>query len=284
MIINDRIEHYRAGRSNASACPAVCERFVFYFSFLVFFAGFGLFFVPASHSQTRKEVFQPGEELVYKVKYGFIKLGTVVIQTGQMNPDGTVSMHMRFWTADVPFLNVKTNVTDRFDTRGLYLRTFEEHTVNGDDKIDKYMSYDPDSKVITYSDDQISKRLVQNAEPFDDAVGVLFSMREWSGAVGHKYLFHVRDKGGEKTVTVNFTNRIESQEVPALDDKEVRSRVLEGTMDMQGSSPLGADGGFTAYISDDDAAVPVRIDMHIAVGSISLVLDKIKRADWPAAK
>jgi hypothetical protein len=37
-------------------------------------------------------------------------------------------------------------------------------------------------------------------------------------------------------------------------------------------------------VSDDDAAVPVRIDMKIAVGSISLVLDKIKRNDWTAAK
>jgi hypothetical protein len=286
MTTKKTIELRQFDKSNTCARPA--ERSKFMILSACFALSAALVTLPIAsaplRAQTRKEIFQPGEELVYKVKYGFVKLGTVVIQTGQYNADGTVSMHMRFWTADVPFLNVKTNVTDQFDTRGLYLRTFEEHTVNSDDKIDKYMWYDPDTKVITYSDDDIKKRVVQNAEPFDDAVGVLFSMRTWSGAVGHKYLFHVRDKGGEKPITVNFTNQIESQEVPALDDKEVRTHVLEGTMDMHGSSPLGADGGFTAYVSDDEAAVPVRIDMKIAVGSISLVLDKIKRTGWSAAK
>jgi len=246
---------------------------------------FSAFGVPSScQAQTRKNVFQTGEELVYNVKYGFIKLGTVVIQTGSISPDGTVAAHMQFWTANVPFLNVKTSVTDQYDTHDMTLRKFEEHTQNGDTKINKYSVYDPVAKTLTYSDDQISNKVVPNIQPFDDAMGILFCMRAWSGAVGHKYLFHVRDRAGEKPVTVTFTNQISNEQVAALDDKEVRTRELDGVMDMGGSAPLGADGGFTAYVSDDDAAVPVLIKMSIAVGSITLELDKIKRQDWTAAK
>ena len=285
MKMNEKKDFMQNEKAKDCPPPAKLVKHFLLGSYLILYVALGtLAFSSVGRAQTRKDFFQPGEELVYNVKYAFVKLGTVVIQTGQCDANGTICMHMKFWTANVPFLNAKTNVTDQFDTRGLYLRKFEEHTTNGDDKIDKYMSYDPETKAITYSDDNISKRVVPNAEPFDDAVGVLFSMRAWSGACGHKYLFHVRDKGGEKPVTVNFTDRIENQEVPALDDKEVRTRVLEGVMDMRGSSPLGADGAFTAYVSDDEAAVPVRIDMKIAVGSISLVLDKIKRNDWTAAK
>src|SRR5581483_5959203 len=174
----------------------------------------------AQTTPTPKNVFQPGEELVYNVKYGFIKLGTVVIQTGSVSRNGLVSAHMQFWTADVPFLNTRTTVTDQFDSRDLTLRTFQEHTQNGDQTFNKVSSYDPTTKTLTYSDDQVKNQVSQNIEPYDDALGILFNMRAWSGAVGHKYLFHVRGKDGERPVTVTFTNQTENQEVAALDNKE----------------------------------------------------------------
>jgi hypothetical protein len=232
-------------------------------------------------AQTPKNFLQPGEELVYKVKYGFVKLGTVVMQTGNTSPDGTtVSAHMRFWTADIPFLNAKTNDVDQFYTNDLTLHTFEEHAQNGDDKSDKYSTYDRATKTLIYSDEKESNVVKHDVEPYDDALGVVLNMRAWSGAAGHRYRFLIHTKDGVKPVTVNFTNEFSDEEVPALDDKTIHARILKGTMDLGNSAPLGADGSFTAYVSDDAAAVPVRIDMSIAIGSISLVLDKIKRTGW----
>src|SRR5439155_26986006 len=86
----------------------------------------------ASFAQTKKEVFQPGEQLVYKVKYGFVKLGTVVIQTGNFTSDGKITARMQFWTADVPFLHAKTTVTDQFDKGDLTVSSFSEQSENGD--------------------------------------------------------------------------------------------------------------------------------------------------------
>lgn len=236
-------------------------------------------------AQSRRNVFQPGEQLVYKVKFGFIKLGTVVIQTGDVNNNGKLSAHMKYATADNPFLHTTTEVTDKFDARDLTLRTFEEHTQNGDTKMDKYMSYDPQKKELTYTDEKTPTHTEGNIEPYDDALGIILNMRAWSETgVGHKYLFHVRGHDGARPVTLSFTNELSSEAVPALDDKEIPTRVVHGTMDMGGSAPLGINGDFTAYVSKDDAAIPVRIDVKIAIGSISLVLDKVKRNDWTAAK
>src|SRR5580698_3361848 len=76
--------------SNANPCSSERPGFSFRRAFFAFFIVLvTLPIAPTVHSQTRKEIFQPGEELVYKVKYGFVKLGTVVIQTGQMNADRT---------------------------------------------------------------------------------------------------------------------------------------------------------------------------------------------------
>ncbi len=235
-------------------------------------------------SQTRKDIFQPGEQLVYNVKYGFISLGTVVIQTGDISPAGTVKVHMEFWTANIPFLNNRTSVTDQFSTSDITLRTFEQHTQSGDYKMDKYATYDPIAKTITYSDDSVKNQISRNIPPYDDALGIFFNMRAWSGAVGHKYLFHVRDRDGAKPVTLSFTDQLSSQSAPALGDKSVSTRIVDGMMDLGNSAPLGANGEITAYISNDEAAIPIRIDMSIAVGSISLVLDKINRPNWTAAK
>jgi hypothetical protein len=237
-----------------------------------------------AHAQTMKDVFQPGEQLVYNVKYGFIKLGTVVIETGPTTSDGKINTRMRFWTADVPFLNAKSTVTDQVRMKDLMLTKFSEKAENGSDVTNKQILYDPASKTLTYSDDKTSSEVQKNIEPFDDALTLLFAMRSWSGAVGHKYVFEMRTKDGPKPTTITFTDQISNEQVAALDDKEVRTRVLLGNADMGSSAPLGASGDFTAYVSDDNAAVPVRIDMKIAVGSISLTLDKIKRNDWTAAK
>lgn len=242
-------------------------------------AGAGL-----AQGQSRKDVFQPGEELVYNVKYGFVKLGTVVIQTGSMNSAGQMSARMSFWTADVPFLNTKSTVTDVIDTKDISLLKFNEKAQNGDRVTNKQFVFDRAAKTLSYSDDKVSNEITSNVTPFNDALSLVFNMRAWSGAVGKSYSFPMRNHDGQKSVVVKFTNQLENQEVAALDDKEISTRVVEGQADMGNSSPLGANGAFTAYMSNDEAAVPVRIDMKIAVGSISLTLEKIKRHDWTAAK
>ena len=88
----------------------------------------------SAEAQTRKSVFQTGEELTYKVKFGFIKLGTVTIKTLGPNTQygaNKVAARMQFATADVPFLDAKSLVTTVIDTNAMYLVHFEQKGEGG---------------------------------------------------------------------------------------------------------------------------------------------------------
>jgi hypothetical protein len=226
-------------------------------------------------AQTRKNFLQPGEQLTYKVKFGFVKLGTVVMQTGTIS-NGMVNTHLHFWTASVPFLNAQTTDNEQYYADDLSLHTLQERASNGNAKSYINSSYDRATKTLHYADEKTKSKVTQNVQPYDDALGVLFNMRAWSGAVGHKYSFLIHTTTGVKSVTIDFSNETTDESVPAY-TKKVHTRVLHGTMDLGNSAPLGANGSFTAYVTNDADAVPVRIDMSIAIGSISLVLDQIKR-------
>jgi len=230
-------------------------------------------------AQTRRSVFQTGEELVYKVKYGFIKLGTVVMQTGSPADASHLNARMRFWTADVPFLDTKSLITDVIDTHTVNLFHFEENLTDHDKHSTRTFVYDPATKVLTISGSDIKTAVIDHVRPFSDALTLFYNLRTWS-ASNSSYSFPMRELSGEKMVMCKFTSKRSRQECPAFEDKQIETRVLDGHAEMGNSTPLGADGDFTMYVTDDAAAIPIRIDLKIAIGSISLVLDKVKRTGW----
>jgi hypothetical protein len=232
-----------------------------------------------SFAQRKNAVFQTGERLTYKVKFGFVKLGTLVIETGSYIGNSHINSRMKFWTAQVPFLDSKDVVDDIIDTTGICLIRFEEHGHDGSKKMNRDFTYDPAKRIISYSDDSVKNRIISNVRPFSDALTLFFNLRTWNGAKAN-YFFPLRGHAGEKLVKVSFSQIESKQECPAFDDKEIPTYRVDGVADMGGSSPLGASGKFTAYLTEDNAAIPIRIDMSIAIGSISLILNKVERANW----
>ncbi len=219
---------------------------------------------------------------MYRVKYGFIKLGTVVISNKGAAPEygaNKYRTHMQFWTAQVPMLNSKSVVNSVMDTREMYVAHFDEKS-QADDKIThRHFDYDHEKRTLTYSDDTKTNEVTPEMVPFNDALTLLYNMRVWS-ASGTSYCFTMKGADGNKKAICRFSTTTEKTECAALDDKEIRTRVVHGHVDMGKSTVLGANGDFTAYISDDEAAIPIRIDMSIAIGSISLILDKVKHPGW----
>src|SRR4051812_15578951 len=93
-------------------------------------------FITQQHvfAQSKHSVFQTGERLEYKVKYGFVKLGTLVIETQGPQEGNRIKARMKFWTAQVPFLNSKDIVSDVIDTSAICLMNFDEHGYDGEKK------------------------------------------------------------------------------------------------------------------------------------------------------
>ncbi len=232
-----------------------------------------------SFAQRKLPVFKTGERLTYKVKFGFIKLGTLVIETGAPQQGNQIKTRLKFWSAQVPFLDTKDVVDDVIDTASVCLMRFEEHGYDGEKKLNRTFFYDPAQKTISYSDPTVTNRIIPDVRPFSDALTLFFNLREWNGS-NARYFFPLRGHEGEKLVNCNFTRNEKEQECPAFDDKEIQTYIVDGRAEMGDSAPLGASGKFTAYITKDAAAIPIRIDMKIAIGSISLILDKVERAGW----
>jgi hypothetical protein len=213
------------------------------------------------------------------VKFGFVKLGTLIIETGEHKDGSRIATRMKFWTAQVPFLDSKDVVDDVIDTSAVCLMRFEEHGNDGEKKMNRHFEYDPVKREISYSDQTTTNRIISDVRPFSDALTLFFNLRSWNGS-GGKYFFPLRGHAGEKLVSCNFTRNEKEQECPAFDDKEIQTFVIQGRADMGESAPLGANGKFTAYLTKDEASVPIRIEMSIAIGSISLILDKAERTGW----
>jgi hypothetical protein len=230
-------------------------------------------------AQKKNAVFQTGERLTYKVKFGFIKLGTVVIETGALKEGNHINTRMQYWTAQVPFLDAKDVLDDVIDTSAVCLMRFEEHGYDGDKKINRSFFYDPEQRIISYSDPTVKNRIIPDVRPFSDALTLFFNLREWNGS-GARYYIPLRGHAGEKLINCYFSRNEDDEKCPAFDDKQIQTYIVEGIADMGPGAPLGATGKFTAYITEDQAAIPIRIDMKIAIGSISLVLDKAERAGW----
>ena len=246
---------------------------------LTFLLAFSFSFAGNASAQKKNAVFQTGERLVYKVKFGFVKLGTLVMETGKPAGGNRINARMKFWTAQVPFLDSKDVVDDIIDSNAMCLMRFEEHGHDGDKKMDRNFTYDPVKRTISYSDETVTNRMTEDVRPFSDAVALFFNLRAWNGT-GKQYYFPMRGRAGEKIVTCLFSRNEKKQECPAFEDKEIMTYVLEGRADMGDSAPLGASGKFTAYLTKDEASIPIRIDMKIAIGSISLILDKVERDGW----
>jgi hypothetical protein len=227
----------------------------------------------------KKNVFMTGERLTYKVKYGFVKLGTIVFETGACLGNSQIKTKMKFWTAQVPFLDSKDVVDDIIDTTGICVLRFEEHGHDGKDKLSRTITYDPGTKILSYSDDTVKNLLKYDIRPFSDALTLFYNLRTWNGCRSN-YFFPLRGANDEKLVKCSFSQIESKQECPAFEDKEVNTYRIDGFAETGKSAPLGASGKFTAYLTEDQASIPVRIEMSIAIGSISLVLDKVERAGW----
>ena len=234
---------------------------------------------PYANAQKKNPVFQTGERLTYKVKFGFIKLGTLIIETGAPEAGNRVKTRMKFWSAQVPFLDTKDVVDDVVDTAAVCLMRFEEKGYDGSTKMDRMFFYDPVQRTISYSDQTVKNRITTDVRPFSDALTLFYNLREWNGS-NARYYFPIRTHDGEKMVNCFFSRVEKEQECPAFDDKEIQTYVIDGMAAMGDNIPLGASGKFTAYVTKDKASIPLRIDMKIAIGSISLVLDKCERAGW----
>ncbi len=84
--------------------------------------------------------------------------------------------------------------------------------------------------------------------------------------------------GKVSATDLDFTQSREEVEVDAI-DHPVWTQKYTGTAQWTGGA-AGLSGDFTGWVSDDDAAVPIKAEMKVILGSIHVELEQWDRAGW----
>lgn len=239
-----------------------------------------------SPAQVNPAVFRGGERLQYKVKWLFFRLGTIVVTTEALANDS--SRFRVLLTLDSSpglfFISLHNRYEGIVSVSPLRSEGLEARESAGDDTLVTTYTFDKSAHRILMEQrivppDTVLKSAVKDSlDIFFDGPSLFFLAR----AMLHN----------DTTITVptmvdldlfstdiTFTDNVTPISVGALED-EVRTRTFHGRANFQGKTFGGFSGNFSGWFSNDSAAVPIRAEMEITLGSVVLELEQWSRLAW----
>jgi hypothetical protein len=242
----------------------------------------------AGQTSRALDVFRPGEELRYAVKWQFIRLGTIVVRTEvdpleQTGKVYTVRMNIES-NPSLQFIWIREMTESHMDASELNSIRFLGRYRNGDDLTEVREGYDAATRTGTYrKSDMCSGRIIRDTTfrdvpRFVEGPSLLFAARVLSRSIGIRTLSTLVE-GGMHTTTLSFGGEVENLQIDAW-DQEIRTRKFDGLADWSGGTGAGLSGRFAGWLSDDDAAVPIRAQLKVLLGSMTLELEQWTRNGW----
>lgn len=231
-------------------------------------------------------VFQDGEELTYKVKFGFVRLGTVTVTTKRdQSKEGVPEYHLVMKlesNPSVPFFRLNEYNESVMDPATLMSKRFYGLHTGPGKRSEVQFHYEPEQRRAYFTrkdlntNTMVEDLTIDSASAYTEGPTLFFYGRVFSASRQIKKVMTMVD-GKIMESVLDFTKGRAYINVDAAE--HVRTRKYEGTTGDNASS-VGVSGGFTIWVSDDSAAVPIRAEMQISVGSVTLELEKWRRANW----
>ncbi len=109
-----------------------------------------------------------------------------------------------------------------------------------------------------------------------DLLGVIMMMRCLSASESRIVLPTVVDFRIKNT-DLYFTDELKKIRISAF-NQPIQARRIRGKANWKGLADVS--GPFNVWISDDEAAIPLKIKLKTSLGSVSLELERIHRSDW----
>lgn len=243
-------------------------------------------FVAGQNVESPNEIFAEEEWLRYKVKWGFIRLGSVEVAQQRIGSPGSGKsvVQIKLESASLPFINlycVNRSILNNANPINEYFKLFlgkdlQNITVYSFDRKNHkiYMSAD--------NGDFIRSDTLNDIYVAYDAGGI-FTMMRMLSAYDTTVCLPTLSEFQLKNTDLIFTDQVKKLKVDAI-DSSLSARYFEGTAHWIGTSWAGVKGPFSGWISTDKAAVPLKMKMKISLGSVTLELEEFDRQDWPNAK
>lgn len=249
-------------------------------------AGISLLFPRFSRSQTPLGVFVSGERLQYKVKWLFFRLGTIVVTTEQV-PDAVDKYRTSIIldsNPDLFFISIHNRYDAVVHIDPVHCDSLRAAEIDGSDTLVTVYEFVESLGQIRmeqrlYPADSLIRREVKDSidQFFDGA-----SLFSFARAMLHK----------DTTLTVPtlvdfdmFQTHITFSTIPVpievgVLENSVQTLEVFGRAEFEGKSFGGFSGDFKGWFSADHAAVPLRAEMSIALGTVDVELEEWFRMGW----
>lgn len=234
-------------------------------------------------------VLQPGEELVYRVSYLNVTLGTVKsIIEPFTTLDGRTVGKVKVIIAshpNIPFVSLNSTYESWIDTSATFSYKFNANTAMGDGSWD-FDQYHFDYKAKTATIDKFRNKTKVATMTFginkryNDGSSLLFAAR----ALLHDnkgYRLRCIIMNDTVNTLIDYKGKREDVEIDAA-NYSIRTVHFAGDADWTGV--YGLTGRFEGWFSDDEACVPIKAKMRLYVGSVTLELISWKRNNWQPPK
>lgn len=243
----------------------------------------GLF---AQQGKMCNEVLQDGEVLRYKVKWQFLRLGTITIRT-ERNPIDSLYYNVSILVEsnpDLVFVKIRDYNESLVHAFTMMSKQFYAIHQNNDERVEIRHEYNEQNRrAVCLSTELNTKIILQN----DTLVGVspyvegpsLFFYTRWQSRSKRVVAIPTIASGKMAETVLDFTQGREYIEADVFNGP-VRTRKYKGFAAWEGATSAGLSGEFMGWVSDDKAAVPVRAEMKVLLGSILVELEQWNRPGW----
>lgn len=223
-----------------------------------------------------------GETLTYKVKYSFVRLGTVRLMILDSTQIDSIPVHrIRFNIDSSPllfFVNVHSVFDCYLDNQMRPIKYIANETEKGKKKIATYHFNYPDSFFTidmndeTHTTDFTHKVLPLKQNVYDGISLVFYSRSQIHQKRTEKVLAFWEDRVGK--ITLNFKGPHDPIKIGAL-EKEMPVYYIDGMFHLKGIA--GVTGPFQGWFARDEQRPPLRAYLKVFIGNVVVELEKWER-------
>jgi len=231
---------------------------------------------------------QVHEEVTYEASYLLVKIGSVRFQViGKTIYDDVPAYRLRAYIdsySGIPFVNLHAVYETYADARTFMCLQTSNSQKEGNDWVYTTYHFDFNKKTVQWQQSKNGALMKTVDYPLDrdytDGVSFFYYLREsCKNAAGRRMnlTIPIAVDTIRSSVYVSINEGKEQCETTAY-DFTVDSYRLSGHLNFQGF--FGITGDFTGWMSPDSAAVPLKGNVKVILGSVVVKLKDIKREHW----
>lgn len=234
------------------------------------------------------QVFQDGEWLQYKVKFGLFRLGTVQLHVSRIgNDDYGERFRIDLRIDSNPhlfFVNIHESHYNIVHAESLYSEEYYRFFIVDGDSIANTRRYDRKQRVCVMNNYNRTKNkllmsfVLWDVGPYFEGPSMWLFARSKVQEGGSYKVQNILETSVCET-SLSFKHVRSLLEIDAYEERIV-ARQVSGVANWVGNSFGGLNGEFRGWFSDDGAAIPLRAQFKLFVGDVVLELERWYRPGW----